>query len=218
MKLKQRLLSDVQTVKTLEKGRKWQFIWDYYKVPIITVACGFILVALTLLTNLGRGDIVMYAVLINADPEGDSNSFVQTMENSGTDMNGKTVDVAANYSLRYNSTDLSDGDTIQVLAALFGIGDLDLFVADEPVFTSYVNQEAFVDLSLFIDREYLDSHDLYTYEGEGGREIVAGIWLREGSPLHKAGYYYGDVVIGIAAGAQNLDPAVEYMKQLVIDY
>ena len=60
--------------------------------------------------------------------------------------------------------------------------------------------------------------DLYTCTTEDGNEIVAGIWLHEGSPLHEAGYYTGDVVIGVAANAQNLDPAVEFMKSLAANY
>ena len=72
-----------------------------------------------------------------------------------------------------------------------------------------------MDLSLFIEQEDLAGHALYTYEGQGGREVVAGIWLKPGSPLHRAGYYTGDVIIGVAANAQNLDPAVAWMKELV---
>ena len=121
----------------------------------------------------------------------------------------------AGYTLRYDDYSSTDGETVQVLAALFGIGDLDLFVADEPVYSSYVAQDAFIDLSLFVEKEDLEPYDLYTYTGEEGREIVAGIWLHEGSPLHRAGYYTGDVIIGVAANAQNLDPAVDFMKTLI---
>ena len=107
---------------------------------------------------------------------------------------------------------------MQVLAALFGIGDLDLFAADEAVFASYASQEAFVDLSLFLEKEDLARHERYTYPGEGGREIVAGIRLKPGSPLHRAGYYTDEVILGVAANAQNLDPAVAFVKELVCEY
>ena len=67
-------------------------------------------------------------------------------------------------------------------------------------------------------KEDIDRNDVaavaYTCTTEDGNEIVAGIWLHDGSPLHEAGYYTGDVVIGVAANAQNLDPAVEFMKAL----
>ncbi len=210
-----RVRQDATTLKTLEGGKKKrQFLWDYYKLPIGAVLCAAALVVLTMTLNLGRGDNVMYAVLVNASDTGEKQVFTTLLEEAGVDMAGKEVDVAASYTLLYDPTSLTDGDTVQVLAALFGIGDLDVFAADEPVFTSYAEQDAFVDLSLFIEPEDLEKHDLYTRTTEDGNEIVVGIWLHEGSPLHEAGYYTGDVVIGVAANAQNLDPAVEFMKAL----
>ena len=210
-----RVRQDAATLKTLEGGKKKrQFLWDYYKLPIGAVLCAAALVVLTMTLNLGRGDNVMYAVLVNASDTGEKQVFTTLLEEAGVDMAGKEVDVAASYTLLYDPTSLTDGVTVQVLAALFGIGDLDVFAADEPVFTSYAEQDAFVDLSLFIEPEDLEKHDLYTCTTEDGNEIVAGIWLHEGSPLHEAGYYTGDVVIGVAANAQNLDPAVEFMKAL----
>lgn len=218
MKLLSRLKQDIATLKTLSGPRKREFIWDYYKLPIGLVLCAVALVVITLAFDFSRGDTVMYAVLINADDTGDKTVFSQVLEESGMDMAGKDVEVTANYTLLYDPTSTTDGDTVLVLAALFGIGDLDVFAANEEVFTSYADQDAFVDLSLFIEPEDLAKHDLYTCTTEDGNEIVAGIWLHEGSPLHEAGYYTGDVVIGVAANAQNLDPAVEFMKSLAANY
>lgn len=206
---------DIKTLKGLEKNRRLEFVWDYYKLPLIVLLSVAALAVLTVALNAGRSNAAVYAVLVNADDSGDSAVLTGLLEQTGEDMQGRTVDVSAGYTLRYDSYTSADGETVQVLAALFGIGDLDLFAADEAVFASYASQEAFVDLSLFIEQEDLANHALYTYEGQGGREVVAGIWLKPGSPLHRAGYYTGDVIIGVAANAQNLDPAVAWMKELV---
>lgn len=218
MTIKERIKSDIKTYKALDKDKRREFVWDYYKIPIISVICIAALVLITVIMNIGRADTVMYAVLVNADDSVESSVFDDILRESGTDMTGKTVDVAASYTLYYDDSANSYADTVQVLAALFGIGDLDVFAADEPVFKSYTDQEAFIDLSLFIERDVLDKHELYTYVSEEGREVVAGIWLKPGSPLHDAGYYTGDVIIGVAANAQNLDPAIEFIKELVKIY
>ena len=105
-----------------------------------------------------------------------------------------------------------------MLAALVGIGDLVVFAADEAVFTAYADKDAFVDLSLFIEKEDLAKAQLYVRPGDGVQtraERIDGIRLEAPSPLHEAGYYSGPVIIGIAANARNLDEALAFVKQIV---
>ena len=217
MRISERMEKDRERMKTLTTAQKRQFIWDYYKLPIIAAASVVVLMALTLIFNVGRGDTVMYAVLVNANDQADSAVFTQVLEESGMDMSGKEVSVAASYRLGLEGGEVTDVSTVQVLAALFGIGDLDLFAADESVFQSYAVQDAFVDISLFVADDVLAEHeeDLYRYLDSYDHEIVGGIWLREGSPLHEAGYYTGDVLIGAAAQAEHIDEAVAFIKELL---
>ena len=39
MKLSERLNRDKEMLKTLEGNSKYLFIWDYYKIPILTALC-----------------------------------------------------------------------------------------------------------------------------------------------------------------------------------
>lgn len=212
------LRRDAETLKSLAPKARVQFIWDYYKIPIVAAVCVLALAVLTAAFRLSSADTIMYAVFINADDSGDREALDQLLARSGTDMAGKTIDTAASYTLYYDDPSNTYSDTIQLLAALFGIGDLDLFAADEAVFRSYAGKEAFLDLSLFIERDVLDRHRLYTYTNAEGRQVVAGILLSQGSPLHTAGFYTGDVFLGVAANAQNLDPAVAFVKQVAEEY
>jgi len=218
MRLWDTFLRDAKTVRALDKGERLEFIWDYYKIPITAVLSLVILAVLTVVFRLNSANTAMYAVFINADDSGDAAVLDGLLERSGMDLEGRTIDVAASYTLYYDDPANTYADTVQVLAALFGIGDLDLFAADEAVFRAYVEKEAFIDLSLFIEADVLERHRLLTYVNEGGRQVVAGIWLSTGSPLHAAGYYDADVLIGVAANAQNLDPAIQFMKQLTQEY
>lgn len=218
MRLLDSIRRDIKTARSLDKKDRLEFVWDYYKIPITVLLSLFVLAVLTFAFRLNGAGTAMYAVLINADDTGDSAVLDGLLARSGIDTDGKTVDVAAGYTLRYDDPTNTYADTIQVLAALFGIGDLDLFAADDAVFRSYAEMDAFIDLSLFIERDVLDRHQLYTYVNGSGRQVVAGIRLSAGSPLHTAGYYDGDVWIGVAANAQNLDPAIAFMKQLTAEY
>lgn len=208
---------DKEALHELKGRRRMEFIWDYYKIPIIAAASVLVLLLLGAVFNVGRGEIAMYAVLVNADEETESPIFDELLARDGIQLDGRTVDVESNYKLGSAFSEAYDAETIQVLAARFAIGDLDLFGADEEVFRAYAAQDAFVDISLFIDRELLERHqaDLYTYENSDGVQIVGGIWLREGSPIHRAGYYSGDVLFGIVQKAEHMDEAIAIIRQLM---
>lgn len=208
---------DKEAFRELKGHRRMEFIWDYYKIPIIAAASVLALLLLGAVFNVGRGEIAMYAVLVNADEETESPVFDELLARGGTQPDGRTVDVVSNYKLGGAFSEAYDAETIQVLAARFAIGDLDLFGADEEVFRAYAAQDAFADISLFIDRELLEQHraDLYTYENSDGVEIVGGIWLREDSPIHRAGFYSGDVLFGIAQKAEHMDEAIAIIRQLL---
>ena len=215
--IKTRIRRDIHYLKTLKGRRLREFIWDYYKIPIITVLFLAVTFALGGMLNLNRGDIAMYTVLVNANEGVESPLFDELVTRGGIELGEKTVSVNANYKLGGEFSEAYDVETVQVLAAQFAIGDLDVFAANEEVFALYAQRDAFVDMSLFAEPELLEKFDgdLYTYPNTDGVEIVGGIWLRPGSPLHEAGYYSGDVLIGVVANAQNLDEAVAAVLQIM---
>ena len=217
MKLRQRWEKDRETLKKLSGRDKWLFVWDYYRIPLIAAACVMLLTAITLLTNAGREEVALYAVFVNTDvslEEPDASALNALAETAGIPMEGKTVDLTANLTLGQTYSEAADAQTVQVLAALFGISDLDLFAADQAVFERYAQQDAFADLSVLIDRELLAGADLYTYSVEG-KTVTGGIVLHPGSVLHRAGYYHGDVIVGAAINAEHLEEAVAMLRAML---
>lgn len=218
MKLRKRMERDRQAMAQLDRNGKLLFLWDYYKIPILSVVCVLVLALLTALTSASSGKAAMYAVFVNtASAEGDRGALDELLEAGGVDMSGRHVDVTADLHLGREQDEFSDAQTVQVLAALFGINGLDFFAANEPVFEKYAVQDAFLDLKLFIDADTLERHreDLYYHENSDGQTILAGIRLQPGSALHQAGYFRTEVIVGVAANAQNMEEAVCFLKQLL---
>ena len=203
MTWKNSLQADLETLKRLEPKARIQFIWDYYRLPIIAaIAC--LALALTAAgLNLGRGQVAMYAVFVNTDQTGlepEASLLDGLLADAGVDMAGRHIDVTDNLTLGQAQSEEYDGQTIQVLSALFGISDLDLFAANEAVFRRYAGQNAFADLSKLIEPELLAGHenDLYYSDTEDGQ-----------------GYYHADVVIGAAINGENLELAVQFIRALL---
>ncbi len=220
MKLKDRLKADREVYAALSGQSRLLFIWDYYKLPILAAAAALVLGLLALLTWAGKKDTAMYAVFVNTDVnvvEEKPELLDALLTRAGVDMEGKTIDITADLTLGQDAFQETDGQTLQILAALFGISGLDVFAADQSVFDRYAVRDAFVDLALFLEPELYEAAGCrpYWYENSEGRSILGGIVLEAGSALHEAGYYHADVVVGVAANAENLDAAVAFVQQLL---
>ena len=127
MTWKNSLQADLETLKRLEPKARIQFIWDYYRLPIIAaIAC--LALALTAAgLNLGRGQVAMYAVFVNTDQTGlepEASLLDGLLADAGVDMAGRHIDVTDNLTLGQAQSEEYDGQTIQVLSALFGPGPL----------------------------------------------------------------------------------------------
>lgn len=218
MKLTERMRRDRAEMAELDRNSKLLFLWDYYKIPILAVACAVLLTVVTVLTSAGTGKAAMYAVFVNAfTAEGDRAALDTLLKDSGVELKGRHIDVTANLTLGQELDELGDAQSMQVLAALFGISGLDFFAADDAAFARYASQGAFLDLALFLDqetRERLGEDCCYTVSDDG-TSILTAIRLHDGSPLHKAGYYVSDILVGIAANAEHLDEALSFLNALL---
>ena len=223
MKLRERLARDRETLRRLEGKQRGRFLWDYYRVPILCAAAALILGAIAIAGAVTHGSVALYAVFVNADRlDGghDPAALEALLERGGADMRGRRVDLTADLTLGGEQEVGNDGQTIQILAAMFGITDLDFFAADPDTFDRYAVQDAFADLSKLIDPALLNARpeaDLVRYPNGDGAVVTGGVVLHPGSPLHDAGYFHGDVVVGAAANAANLDAAIVLIRELLKD-
>ncbi|MBR0419825.1 MAG: hypothetical protein IJI66_11715 [Erysipelotrichaceae bacterium] len=223
MKISERINKDLETLKKLpDRKSKIQFIWDYYKIPIIFIVTILSLALIIRISNIGRKDASMYVVLLNNDSslvECDAKVFDKVLENSSIDLKGKEVDVNDKLMLGFEDNEKADIETLQILTALFTISDLDLYVADQKYFDYFAEDGGYCDLSRLIDKELLEkvSSDLYYLEDSNGYKYVAGIILHKGSILHEANYYHDDVIMGVTANANNMDVAIEFIRLMLSD-
>lgn len=223
MKISERINKDLETLNKLPDRRsKIQFVWDYYKIPIIFIVTILSLALIIRISNIGRKDASMYVVLLNNDSslvECDAKVFDKVLENSSIDLKGKEVDVNDKLMLGFEDNEKADIETLQILTALFTISDLDLYVADQKYFDYFAEDGGYCDLSRLIDKELLEkvSSDLYYLEDSNGYKYVAGIILHKGSILHEANYYHDDVIMGVTANANNMDVAIEFIRLMLSD-
>ncbi len=221
MKLIERLKKDREIINKIDnKKDKYIYLWDYYKIPIVSIILIFFIIIATIFSTIGKKQEILYVVLLNNDSsivEVDESIFIDELSKANIDTENKIVDVNSYLSLGLD--DGQDGETLQVLNALFSLTDLDLFVGPKEYFDTFASKDAFCDLSLLIDGELLDKHkdDLYIYEDSNNQKIVGGIILHSDSIIHKAGYYHNDVIIGATSNGVNLENAIAFIIQILSD-
>ncbi|MBQ1482747.1 MAG: hypothetical protein IIZ28_04160 [Erysipelotrichaceae bacterium] len=221
MRLSERLKKDREQLKRLpDKKSRLMFIWDYYKIPILTLVCVLLISLIAAVNNIGRPQVSMYVVLLNNDSSVvrcDDTVFDRYLEKAGLDLSGKKANIAVDYSLGNEFNESADIETLQVLTALFTVSDLDLYVSPQEYFEYFAKENGLADLSRLIDGSLLEKHkeDLYYCDTADGGRVLAGIILRPGSPLHEASYYHDEVIIGAVSNAANMAEAVAFISEIL---
>lgn len=219
MKLKNQIKQDIETFKKIpDNNRKFAYVMEYYGFAIATTLVVLFLVLSSAFNMIFQDEVILHSVLVNSDAlvvECDDSIFGTLLEAAEINMERKAVEVNTDLYLGLNQSE-DDVRTLQVLTALFTISDLDIYVSDEASFKIFADENAFANLALLLDTTTLEKYkeDLYIVTIDGN-EYVAGIYLHKESPLHKAGYYHNDVVIGIANTAVNFDNALTLLKEIL---
>ncbi len=210
---------ELHTLRRLKGKQRLHYIWDYYKVPIFVLVMAVLILVASALLSSGKKQTVLSVVLVNAyqDTAGTDPLFAELLEAAGNNPEKDQIEVDANFKLRFQDATEEDSYTIQALAALFGMGGMDVFIANQTVFDAYVDKDGFENLELWLPPEVLkqNEHRLYRCTDTKGGEIVAGVWMDEKSPLLRRGYYPEPVLLGIASQAKNIETAVTITSLLL---
>ena len=210
---------DGETLKRLKGKKKIEFLWDYYKIPIVAAAIVLVFAVLALVIRSPQKDTALYIVWINAVSQEESTYFDDCLTAAGIDTEKKHADVNASFSLGIPGNDAADAQTLQVLSALFGIGDLDLYIADPEHFDLYAVRGAFSDLTELLPEDILAmaGDRLYYAENEAGEEKAVGYRITEGSGAAKAGYLAAgtEAIAGVLENALNRDTALRVLTEMI---
>ncbi len=222
-KIKAFFRREASTIKRLEPRQRRQYIWDYYKAPMLAAVLILALAAYLVLNTSRHEKTALYVVMVNSsgaegrDAAGEDRLFGDLLEREGYDKKLFRIDIDAGF--RYSRNDMTEESafTVQALAALFSVGNLDLFISDREVFDSYAGYGCFEDLEALLPQEVLGSNAgrIYRCAGGSGKTAAYGIILDRESPVIKEGFYPESAIAGIAAGAANRELAIKALIRLI---
>ena len=163
MKFIKRIKEDWTKVKDLPSKEKWEFFWDYYKIPAICILLAATLLVQTVISVSNQKEVVFSGFCINCKINIKEATFWDGFyEYAGIDSEKQTAACYSDVQIQPGQTQLNN-TTVQRIIAGCSIQDVDYIVGDPYSFQvcAYTSQRLLSDL-----REVLDEETLEKYAGK----------------------------------------------------
>ncbi len=215
--LKKEIKKEKKKLSKMSFGQKIEYIFDYYKFPIIGVIISAILIVSVVNTWLNNKPLAFYAMFLNGTGSG-AMTASEDMEREFADFAGiddgahnVVIDTTASFNPNVNSQ-FSMAENAKI-AALFASHDLDAMVIDPGVFTYYALSKAFADL-----RTVLPEEEFREYEAEGKLYYIDAETQRKMAELDAGDIAESDYEKEVAAmGSSETDETLGEMEQLAAE-
>ena len=203
--------------KAMSPKTKAEYIWDYYKLPILLTILGAGLVISFIYNRVTYREPVLNVLMINCNDmmNTDDSGFDEFLTTYGYDPEESPVSV--NASMYFPEDDYSQSfNEIQVLGTLIAAGGQDIFLGRGAIFLDYAEQGAFQDLSELLPAELLArSEDQLLYStDENGDSYPCAIEVSDNEWLMKNNYYESCYFALLYRGS-NPETAVQFAEFLL---
>ena len=150
--LRKSIQGEKKKLRDMTWGERFQYIWDYYKIPIITVIVAVITVVSLVRHYATLKEDVLFGVIVNANAQGvttfssDLDAYLELGDKEGTFLEN---------GLWLNATATFESET--KLTCYIAAHDLDYFLGDADAMNYFAKQ------GLISDLEKILPEELYTY-------------------------------------------------------
>ncbi len=199
--------------------QKLGYYWYYYKwFFLIGVFVAVILiVGIRQVLRESKKEYLMSVIMVNDDSYKveESDYFDRFLDEY--EYNSKTqLNIDPGYDLDFENGSSIDISNVQILAAMFVNGDIDVFVSDEAVFDSECGKNGFMDLRLLMTQEELDELGDLVYYGTDadGETKPYGIYLTDAALVTKEQFYLADQTPVAGVGSQSGTETADLVNML----
>lgn len=160
MKFIDNIKADWQKVKDKSRKEKWEFFWDYYKIPAICIVLVIVLVVQGCFSSTSQKQVVFSGFALNCKINMEEDSFWNGFyEVAGIDAETQTVGCSSDMQIVEGQNQLNS-ETIQKIIASCYAKDADFVIGEPYAFRTcaYTSQEIFADLGDILDAETLTKY------------------------------------------------------------
>lgn len=237
--MKERFINELKKMKAMPFKQLISYIWDYYKIDIIVTVCVvifFIALLRGILSNNPDALKIMACNMLPSMTTSEEEAHVEdTINQDYLNYTGKTAGSKPYIELDH-SADLLIEDSytasvmVQKVTASIGAQLVDIFAGPQEGILHYAQLNVYEDIRDYLPEDTvsaLEEKDLIctatiSPDTEAGEDfepydVWYGIKADGMTTLTEAGYDTEGIVIGIIAGTEKHDVAVEVMNMLIDD-
>ncbi len=211
-----------KTFQEMTVREKIEHIWEYYKLAVFGIIAGVALIIYIIMKILNPDpDVILGVTLVNSYSRmtGESeNIFEQYLLDNGYNPEEETISVNESLYISEGGMGQSDMASLQALMAWTSVGEIDILAGDENVMNMLGNSGGLLEMEEVLTPAQMEQYGdrLYTTKDpETGQEYVCALKLPEGNLLNKAGYYSGDVWVGIPSTSKRQELAIKIFNYIL---
>lgn len=210
-------ISVKETFKSLSGKKKIEFIYDYYKLPIIGALLAIIIISYMTYSFITKQDtycnITYYGSTINTD---NFNKIKDTLnENILGDDKKYTIftdTLLINSNLNYGD----DPTTTQAFAIKLAANEIDILLVEKNNFEYFAANNMLLDLNSLegFDSLNISEADLVTAEDQSGNNNLYGIKVDNLNLLKDCGFNNENTILSIAISSNRHEGVIKVLSEL----
>jgi hypothetical protein len=202
-------------LKSMSRKEKIEYIWDYYKLHIISVIVVIAVIASFIHGQLTKIDYVVNVTIIGnaiseSKKEEAEKKFTSLVIKEGEQRKQALIDVIAT-----DKSELSY-EMMQKFVVRIAAGEIDVVILDKGFFDSFVKQDMFIPLESISQINLSDiKQSKIEASGSTNNKAVYAIGVEGNKELEAMGYDTKNKVLGIMASSKNKDNGIKVFNDIL---
>lgn len=203
--------------KTLSTKNKVEFIYDYYKLPIIGSLIAIIVISYMAYSFITKQDtycnITYYGSTINTD---NFNKIKDTLNKNILGNDKKYTIFTDSLLIATNSNYGDDPTTTQAFAVKLAANEIDILLVEKNNFEYFAANNMLLDLNSLegFDSLNISSNDLVTAKDETGNNNLYGIKVDNLNLLKDSGFNNENTILSIAISSTRHEEVIKILNEL----
>lgn len=207
-------------IRELNNKQKIQYIWDYYRWPIVIVIAVIFFLGSLIMHYVTYKEPALDIIMVNSNmvyaeefPE-----FDNFYELAGLDPVEIPLAIDTSISFSTPESPVSDYYNTQNLSLRVAVGGNDIIFAPETIYDYYAASGSFLDLSTALSEEELEKYAdilVYTTDEETGATYPCGVKLSEDNLLLEKNYYSNPCCLGLFVNTDTPELSLDFFNYIM---
>lgn len=209
-------ISIKEKFKTLSTKKKVEFIYDYYKLPIIAVLLGIIIISYMVYSIATKQDTYCNITYYGSNAVSEELSTIKDTLNERLLSNDKKSSIFIESIFISPDSNYGDDPTsTQAFAVKLAANEIDILLINKNYFNYFAAHDMLLDLNSLtgFDSLNLTENDLITAKNQSGNENLYGIKINNLNLLKDASFDLDNTILAIAVSSQRNDQVLQVLKE-----